>query len=133
MLAIFLDMVCDYLEVFMDDFLVFGASFDDCLQHLVQILRQCIDVNLVLSWEKSHFMVPEGIVLGHLISEKGIQVDRAKVDLISRLPMPSSIRDIRSFLGHVDFYRRFIPDFSKIARPLTTLLSKDVPFEISKE
>jgi hypothetical protein len=105
MLAIFSDMVGEYLKVFIDDFSIFGESFDYCLMHLVQILRCCIDMNLVLSWEKSHFMILEGIALGNFISEKGILVDRAKVNLISKLPMPSSVKDIQSFLGHVDFYR----------------------------
>ena len=88
-----------------------------------------MEKDLVLNWEKCHFMVKKkGIVLGHIISSSGIEVDKAKVDLISSLPIPKSVKDIRSFLGHAGFYRRFIKDFSKIARPLTTLLSKDVPF-----
>ena len=73
-------------------------------------------------------MVKEGIVLGHIVSSKGMEVDKAKVDLISKLPPPSSVKQIRSFLGHAGFYRRFIRDFSKIARPLSDLLGKDVPF-----
>ena len=86
------------------------------------------ETNLVLSWEKSHFMVREGIVLGHIVSKKGIEVDKAKVDLISKLPPPSSVRQVRSFLGHAGFYRRFIKDFSKISQPLCALLAKEAPF-----
>ena len=71
-------------------------------------------------------MVSEGIVLGHKISERGIEVDKAKFDAIEKMPCP--IKGIRSFLGHAGFYRRFIKDFSKISRPLTNLLQKDVPF-----
>ena len=67
-------------------------------------------------------MVRYGIVLGHEISKKGIEVNRAKIEAIAKLPMPKCMKDIRSFLGHADFYRRFIKDFSKIARPLTNLL-----------
>ena len=74
-------------------------------------------------------MVREGIVLGHLVSEQGIEVDRAKNEVIEQLPPPVNIRGIRSFLGHAGFYRRFIKDFSHITRPLTNLLAKDVPFE----
>jgi hypothetical protein len=74
-------------------------------------------------------MVREGIVLGHLVSERGIEVDRAKIKVIEQLPPPVNVKGIRSFLGHADFYRRFIKDFSFIARPLTHLLAKDVPFE----
>ena len=75
MLAIFSDLVGECLEVFMDDFSVFGDSFDHCLKNLERTLQKCIEVNLVLSWEKSHFMVQEGIILGHIISKKGIVVD----------------------------------------------------------
>jgi hypothetical protein len=132
MMSIFSDMVDIFLEVFMDDFSVFGPSFDECLQSLTSVLRRCEETNLVLSWEKSHFMVQEGIVLGHRISKKGIEVDKAKVDLIAHLPPPSNVRQVRSFLGHAGFYRRFIQDFGKLARPLTRLLVKDTPFEFSE-
>ncbi|GJT50608.1 reverse transcriptase domain-containing protein [Tanacetum coccineum] len=97
------------------------------------MLKRCEDTNLVLNWEKCHFMVKEGIVLGHKISKSGIEVDKAKVDVIAKLPHPTSVKGIRSFLGHVGFYRRFIQDFSKIARPMTHLLEKDTPFIFSKE
>ena len=73
-------------------------------------------------------MVKEGIVLGHRISEKGIEVDRAKVEVIERLPPPISVKGVRSFLGHAGFYLRFIKDFSKIAHPLCKLLEKDCKF-----
>ena len=112
----------------MDDFSVYGSSFDDCLNNLDRVLQRCKDTNLVLNWEKCHFMVNEGIVLGHKISERGIEVDKAKVDAIEKMPCPINIRGIRSFLGHAGFYRRFIKDFSKISRPLTNLLQKDIPF-----
>ncbi|KAH9794255.1 hypothetical protein KPL71_004834 [Citrus sinensis] len=128
MLSIFSDMVERFLEVFMDDFSVYGDSFDECLQHLTLVLQRCKEKNLVLNWEKCHFMVKQGIVLGHIISSKGIEVDKAKVDLISNLPHPKSVKEVRSFLGHAGFYRRFIKDFSKITRPLCNLLVKDAPF-----
>nr|GFC29089.1 reverse transcriptase domain-containing protein [Tanacetum cinerariifolium] len=83
--------------------------------------------------EKSHFMVKEGIVLGHNISKDGIEVDKANVKVITKLPHPTTVKGIRSFLGHAGFYRRFIKDFSKIARPMTRLLEKDIPFFFSKE
>ncbi|XP_045812264.1 uncharacterized protein LOC123906408 [Trifolium pratense] len=128
MISIFSDFIENCMEVFMDDFTVYGSSFDACLNSLNLILERCIETNLVLNYEKCHFMVRQGIVLGHIISEKGISVDPAKIDVISTLPYPSCVREIRSFLGHAGFYRRFIKDFSKIALPLSNLLKNDVTF-----
>ncbi|GJS08762.1 reverse transcriptase domain-containing protein [Tanacetum coccineum] len=133
MLAIFHDMVEKTMEVFMDDFSVFGNSFQNCLSRLDHMLQRCEDTNLSLNWEKSHFMVKEGIVLGHKISKKGIEVDKAKIDVIAKLPHPTTVKGIRSFLGHAGFYRRFIQDFSKISRPMTHLLEKNTPFIFSDD
>nr|GEW59584.1 reverse transcriptase domain-containing protein [Tanacetum cinerariifolium] len=133
MLAIFHDMVEKTMEVFMDDFLIFRSSFENCLSRLDKMLQRCEDTNLSLNWEKSHFMVKEGIVLGHKISKNGIEVDRAKVDVISKLPHPTTIKGVQSFLGHAGFYRRFIQDFSKISRPMTHLLEKNSSFIFSKD
>ena len=104
----FSDMIEDIVEVFMDDFSVYDTTFDDCLLNLSKVLKRCEDHNLVLNWEKCHFMVTEGIVLGHLISNRGIEVDRAKIELIEKMPPPNSLKGVRSFLGHAGFYRRFI-------------------------
>ncbi|GJZ18537.1 reverse transcriptase domain-containing protein [Tanacetum coccineum] len=133
MMAIFHDMIEKTMEVFMDDFSVFGNSFSTCLSNLERMLKRCEDTNLALNWEKSHFMVKEGIVLGHKISKKGIEVDKAKIDVIAKLPHPTTVKGIRSFLGHAGFYRRFIKDFSKISRPMTHLLEKNTPFIFSEE
>ncbi|KAK1607999.1 hypothetical protein QYE76_031672 [Lolium multiflorum] len=80
-------------EVFMDDFSVYGNSFDNCLRNLDKVLQRCEETNLVLNWEKCHFMVNEGIVLGHKISERGIEVDRAKVEAIEKMPYPRDVKD----------------------------------------
>ncbi|GKC43625.1 reverse transcriptase domain-containing protein [Tanacetum coccineum] len=133
MTAIFHDMCKDFIEVFMDDFSVFGNSFGTCLSNLSKMLARCEKTNLVLNWEKCHFMVKKGIVLGHKISKAGIEVDKAKVDVIASLPYPTNVKGIRSFLGHAGFYRRFIKDFSKIAHPMTQLLMKDAKFDFSDE
>ncbi|GKD12843.1 reverse transcriptase domain-containing protein [Tanacetum coccineum] len=103
MTAIFHELIEDSMEVFMDDFSVFGNSFDHCLKNLEKMLKGCEETNLVLNWEKCHFMVKEGIFLSHKVS------------------------------GHVGFYRRFIKDFSQVARPITQLLVKDALFNFSEE
>jgi hypothetical protein len=126
MMSIFSDMI----EEIMDDFFVYGKTFDDCLENLDYILQRCEEKHLVLNWQKYHFMVREGIVLGHLVSKRGIKVDGTKIEVIEQLLPPINIRGIHSFLGHAGFYRRFIKDFSHIARPLINLLAKDVPFDL---
>ncbi|CAM8991270.1 unnamed protein product [Rhodiola kirilowii] len=108
-----------------------GKEFEGELKPLPSNLR-CIETNLVLNWEKCHFMVQEGIVLGHLVSKRGVEVDKAKIQVIEQLPPPKNQKGIRSFLGHAGFYRRFIKDFSKIARPLTHLLCNDVEFNFDE-
>ncbi|XP_071939643.1 uncharacterized protein [Coffea arabica] len=113
--------------------LLVHLPIDECLLVFVMRLLHskgvwCIETNLVLNYEKCHFMVDQGIILGHVVSAKGIEVDKAKVEIIKCLPYPASVREVRSFLGHVGFYRRFIKDFSKISHPLCKLLQKDVVF-----
>ena len=94
-MAIFHDMIKDSMEVFMDNFSVFGSSFDQCLHQLDRMMTRCEETNFVLNWEKCHFMVREGIVLGYKISHVGLEVDRAKVETISKLSPPSSVKSIR--------------------------------------
>ena len=106
------------MEIFMDDFSVFGSSFDDCLSNMRKVLERCMEKILTLNWEKCHFMVKKGIVLAHIISQDGIE---------------KSVKEVRSFLRHAGFYRRFIKDFSTIAKALSNLLAKDMPFHFFKE
>jgi hypothetical protein len=112
MMAIFFDLVEKVMEVFIDDLSVFGTTFEDCLENLDKVLKKCQMADLVLNWEKCHFMVWEGIVLVHKILEKGIEVDKAEIEVIEQLPPPTSVKGIRSFLWHAGFYRRFIQNFS---------------------
>nr|GEU98568.1 hypothetical protein [Tanacetum cinerariifolium] len=102
MIAIFHELIEDNMDVFMDDFYVFGSSFDHNLKNLEKMLKRCEKTNLILNWEKCHFMVKEGIVLGHKVSCSGIEIDKAKTKAIFKLPYPTNVKAIRSFLGHAD-------------------------------
>jgi len=99
MLSIFSDKVERFLEIFMDDFSIFGDSFDDCLTNLEKVLSRCEEKYLILNWEKCHFMVTNGIVLSHIVSSKGIEVDKSKIELIVNLPTPKSIKDVTTRLS----------------------------------
>jgi hypothetical protein len=133
MMVIFSDLIEKVMEVFMDNFSVYGKTFEDCLANLDKVLKWSQMADLVLNWEKCHFMVQEGIVLGHKISEKGIEVDKASIEVIEQLPPPTNVKGIHSFLGHAGFYQRFIQNFSQIARPLMHLLAKDASFIFTEE
>ncbi|RVW67359.1 Retrovirus-related Pol polyprotein from transposon 17.6 [Vitis vinifera] len=97
MLSIFSDIE-RIMEVFMDDLTVYGKTFDDCLLNLKKVLKRCIEKDLVLNWEKCHFMATSGVVLGHIISKEGIQVDPAKIELISKLPSPTTVKEDAEFI-----------------------------------
>ena len=132
MMSMFSYLVEEAMEIFMDDFSVYGSSFENCLENLETVLQRCQDKNLALNWEKCHFMVIKGIVLGHKIYADGLEVVQEKVAIIKTLLPPTTIKGIRSFLGHTGFYRRFIKDFSKISRPLCRLLEKDAKFNFDE-
>ena len=116
----------------MDYFFGYGGSFEKCLDNLGVVQQRCKDKNLVLNWEKCHFMVQKGIVRGHLISSKGLEVDKAKIATIQTITPPTTMRGNRNFLGHAGFYHKFIKDFSKIAKPLCKLLEKDAIFSFDE-
>nr|GEY20202.1 reverse transcriptase domain-containing protein [Tanacetum cinerariifolium] len=125
MMAIFHDVIEKTMEVFMDDFLMFGDSFSLCLSYLDKILQRCEDTNLILNWEKCHFMVTEGIVLGHKISKSGIEVDRAKVDVISKFPHPTFVKGAKN-LAADDLSRLENPHQDELEKKEIT---KKFPFE----
>ena len=122
-------MFLDLVDEAMNDFSVYGSSFEHCLKNLKTVLHRCQDKNLALNWGKCHFLATKGIVLGHKISIAGLEVDQDKVSVIETLMPPNTVKGIRIFLGHAWFYRRFIKDFSKISIPLCRLLKKDAKFE----
>nr|GEU68028.1 reverse transcriptase domain-containing protein [Tanacetum cinerariifolium] len=115
MLAIFHDMVEKTMELFMDDFSVFGKSFENCLSRLDKMLQRCEDAKLCLNWEKSHFMVKEGIVLGHKISKNGIKVDKAKVDVITKLPHPTTVKGAENLAA--DYLSRLENPYENVLDP----------------
>ena len=117
------------MEIFIDDFSVYGSIFEKCLENLETVLQRCQDKNLALNWGKCHLMVTEDIVLGHTV---GLEVNQAKVSIIKTPLPPTKVKGIRSFLRHAGFYRRFIKDFSKISRPLCRLLEKDAKFDFDE-
>ena len=132
MMSMFLDLAEEVMEILMDDFTIYGSSFEHCRQNLGTVLHRCQNKNLALNWEKFHFMVTKGIDLGHKIFVAGLEVDQAKVSIIKTLLPPTTVKGIRSLLGHASFYRRFIRDLSKIARPLCRLLEKDAKFNFDE-
>ena len=113
MMSIFSDLVEEVMEIFMDDFSVYGSSFDDCLKNLETVLQRCQDKNLALNWEKGHFMLTEGIVLGHKIFAAGLEVDQANIAVIKTLMSPITVKGIRSFLRHAGFTEYSLRIFQK--------------------
>ena len=132
MMSIFSDLVEEIMEIFMDDFSVYGSIFESCLEILETVLQRCKEKNLALNLEKCHFIVTESRALGHKIYAASLEVDQAKISYIKTLMPPTTVKGINSFLGHAGFYRRFIKDFSKISRLLCRLLEKDAKFEFDK-
>ncbi|GJZ75923.1 reverse transcriptase domain-containing protein [Tanacetum coccineum] len=132
MTAIFHKLIEDSMEVFMDDFSVFGSSFDHCLKNLEKMLKRYEETNLVLNWEKCHFMVKEGIILGHKVSGSGIEVDKAKIEAISKLPYPTNLL-VKEALFNIS--EECIQAFDELKRELTQtpiMIKPDwsLPFEI---
>lgn len=127
-LGIFFNLIQDCVEIYMDDFTTYGDEYDQALANLDKVLTRCQDTNLSLSNEKCKMLMIEGIFLGHHISDKGIKIDPTKIEVIINLPAPQSQKNVRSFLGHAGYYRRFIEIFTKISTPMFKLLTKDVNF-----
>eukprot|EP00253_Pinus_taeda_P001611 PITA_01611 len=131
-LSIFAKLVHDVVEIYMDDFAPYGCDFQEALSNLRKVLQKCIKMNLSLNPEKIEFLMTVGAMLGHSISQQGLEVDPNKITIIQRIPPPQKQRDFRSFLGLARYYRSFIKDFSKLASPLFGLLAKYSEFIWSK-
>ncbi|GJT44866.1 reverse transcriptase domain-containing protein [Tanacetum coccineum] len=130
MLAVFHDMIEESVEVFMDDFSVFGNSFETCLNNLDKMLQHCKDAHLVLNWEKCHFMVKEGIVLGHKVSSAGLEVDKTKIEVISKLLPPTNIKDTPFELND-EFQKAFELLKEKLTCALMIVSQNwNIPFEL---
>lgn len=114
--------------VYVDDISIFSRSFDEHLQHLAQVFDRLKNANLKLQPTKCHFAIKEVKFLGHVISRKGVRVDPEKTKAVSEFPIPKTPKQVRSFLGMANYYRRFILNFAKIATPLNALLNKDKKF-----
>jgi hypothetical protein len=112
----------------MDNFTVYGNTFEEALSNLEKVLIHYQESNLSLSHEKCKMLLTEGIVFGHHLSAEGIKIDPAKIEVIVKFSSLKTQKDVRIFLGHAGYYRRFIEKFTKIANPMFKLLAKDVEF-----
>ncbi|VDI10852.1 Hypothetical predicted protein [Mytilus galloprovincialis] len=119
-----------FVLVYVDDILIFSQTFEDHLNHLSQVFDRLRHANLKLHPSKCHFAVKEIMFLGHIISREGVKVDPAKTSAVSKFPTPQTQKQLRSFLGMANYYRRFIKDHSKIVFPLNSLLHKDQPVKL---
>ena len=131
-IGIFSELVNDSMEIFMDDFTPYGKDFEEALEILKKVLTHYEQTQLYLSTEKCHMMMSEGVVLGNFISANEIWVDPSKIKVIKNIPTTVTQKEVRGFLGHAGYYRRFIENFSKLASPLFSLLMKDVQFVWNK-
>jgi hypothetical protein len=128
MMVIFEDFLRDFMEMFIDDFYVYGIA-EEHPEHLKKTFERCRWAGLALNAEKCFLAMAEGILLGHKILRKSIEVDYDKVTVVLALEIPGNLKELRGFLGCVGYYRRFIATYSVITSCLTELMKKDVPYE----
>jgi hypothetical protein len=121
-----------FMVIYLDDITIFSKSDDEHLQHLEKIFRKCRRYGISLNPRKSHFAMPEGKLLGHIISTGGIKIDPKRVEAIQEIAIPRNKKSIQSFIGRINFLRRFVPNFAEIIRPITNMLKKDVVIKWSQ-
>jgi hypothetical protein len=130
---VFNGMLYKGVIVYLDDINIYSKTFEEHLAKLQEVLKRLRAAGLKLGPDKCYFLKRQIEFLGHVISKEGISTDPAKVDKVQNFPRPKDLTKVRSFLGLASYYRKFIQDFSKIARPLNQLMQKDTPFKWKKE
>jgi hypothetical protein len=126
--SVFMLELNKFIMVFIDDILIYSKNLEDHVKHLHIVVQRLRDHHLYAKFSKCEFWLDTIKFLGHTISKNGISVDRSKVQEVMDWKPPTSVHQIRSFLGLASYYHCFIPDFSRIAKPMTELLKKEVKF-----
>lgn len=124
----FKGLIGKFIEIYQDDLIVFSKDGVSHVGHLRQIFVRCEEYGISLNPTKSLFGVTKGKLLGHIISKDGIKIDPERVEAIQKLPLLHNVKSLQSFLGKINFLRRFIPNYVEIAKPIQTLLRKDAKF-----
>jgi hypothetical protein len=122
--SVFMSELDKFVVVFIDDILIYSRSKEEHEEHLRIVLQLLRDHQLYVKFSKCEFYIKEVPFLGHVVSPEGIMVDPSKVKEVLEWKLPTMVSEVRSFLGLADYYRRFIPNFSKITKPITELLKK---------
>jgi hypothetical protein len=130
---VFMEYLDKFVVVFIDDILIFSKTEEEHEKHLRLVLEKLRSNQLYAKFSKCEFWLTDVTFLGHVISAGGVSVDPGKVKVVLNWMPPTTASEIRSFLGLAGYYRRFIKDFSKIAKPMTKLLEKNKAFEWTKE
>ena len=130
---VFMEFLDKFVVVFIDDIMVYSKNEEEHKEHLHLVLEKLREHQLYAKFSKCEFWLEEVGLLGHLISREGVAVDPSKVQSVTEWLAPTSVSEIRSFLGLAGYYRRFIENFSKIAKPMTELLKKDTVVELSRQ
>jgi hypothetical protein len=130
---VFMDELDKFVVVFIDDILIYSSTAEEHEQHLRVVLEKLRQNQLYAKFSKCDFWLEEVAFLGHVLTSEGITVDPAKIEAVKEWEQPRNVTDIRSFLGLAGYYRRFIENFSKIAKPMTNLLKKTNEFEWTPE
>src|SRR5438034_1091470 len=122
---LFMDYLYDWMVVYIDDILIYSKTFEEHMEHLKIVFNILRKANLMMKLKKCKFLEQNIEFLGHIVGKDGIKVDPAKIEKVKNLKIPTTVREVRSILGLCSYYRKFVKDFSKIAKPLNELLKKN--------